>query len=116
MNTKLLPKDGKFQLETFTEMSKRYTGFGNNLFTKLLSDEPQIKEQIKFYKRIDSQLEDSYALVSNPNMAIAIQLDPLCEVIIIWNNNVHIEKGHWTENLIQETINSIKSLLKGVNR
>ena len=116
MNQKLLPQECEFRPESFEEMTKRYSGFGENLFEKLLSDEPEIVGQIKFYKRIDFQLEDSYAVISNLNTSIAIQLDPSSEVIILWNNEIQVEKGHWTENLLDETVDSIKTLLRQQNK
>jgi hypothetical protein len=111
MREALLPENCKFQIESFDEMTNRFVGFGENLFRKLLFVYPAIVEQIKFYKRVDFQLEDSYAIITNMTTSIAIQLDPLCEVIILWNNEVQIEKGRWTENLLDETIESINTLL-----
>lgn len=107
----LLPENGKFVIESYYEMNQRYLGFGKDLFQEIYKARKLKQNSIKFFKRIDSQIIDSYAIVTNINSTVAIQLDPECEKIIIWNSIEHYEKGDWITNHIDDSIKTIQLLL-----
>lgn len=107
----------EYEEETFSEFLIRYKGFGKEIYLELKNQLPEIYQHLKFYKATKSsnkcvgnypQTEDSYAVYSNGKNSFQIQLDPLCEVIIVWNYEISFETGYWSENEYLETINFIK--------
>lgn len=111
MKEVLLTPFEEFQSENYTEFESRYSGFGKEIYLKLKEEVPQIFRDLTFHKRITFQTEDSYAQYIGDSYSLAIQLDPLCEVIVLWNNRKHIEIGTWAANEYEDAINFIKSEL-----
>jgi len=106
----LMPLEG-FIAETYEEYENRYMGFGKEFYSNIKNQLPHIYEKLSFYKRKNFQTVDSYAEFIDPNYYFAIQLDPLCEVIVLWNEKKQIEIGTWSSNKYQLAINYIKSEL-----
>lgn len=102
---------GSYVPEDFDSFIKRYSGFGKNLYEKLENEYPAIFAYLSFYRRVDYQTEDSYAIFDDSNKAFAIQLDPLCEVIVLWGNHVRIEIGTWSLDEYAESITFIREEL-----
>ena len=75
-----------FEQEDFENTAKRYEGFGKDLYEIIKEELPDIYERLKFYRNTKIQIEDSYAEFLNIINGFAIQLDPLCEVIVLWND------------------------------
>ncbi len=96
-----------FVQETYNEFEHRYEGFGKETYLKIKEQIPNIYYKLLFYKRIDLQTEDSYAIYSDGEKSFAIQLDPLCEVIIIWNRQRHLETGSWSNTEYDDAIGFI---------
>lgn len=78
------------RLESIIEFENRYTGFGNKLFSILELDLPNLYSHLTFYQNIN-QPEDGVAVYDDSKHSFAIQLDPLIEVIVLWNENNSIE-------------------------
>ena len=113
MGNILTSKDG-FQEETLDKVQERYSGFGGNLYQLMEEQIPEIFLKLSFYQQTTYQSEDSYAVYEdrdNPEKSFAIQLDPLCEVIVIWNQNIHTEIGSWSEDPEFESIKFIQEEL-----
>jgi hypothetical protein len=108
MNKKLLTPFEDFEIESYDEFINRYTGFGKELYLKISDELPDVFNELTFYKRINQQPKDSYALCLGGAYSFAIQLDPLCEVIVLWNELKHIEIGRWSENEYHDAINYMK--------
>ena len=109
METKLLRPQVTYHVETLEEFEERYSGFGKETYDNIKKYIPEIFDSLVFYKCIDCQLEDSYAEYKNDQFPFCIQLDPLIEVIVLWNKSKHIEIGYWSKNEYLDTINFIKS-------
>ncbi|RAR48401.1 hypothetical protein B0I10_1059 [Flavobacterium lacus] len=111
MEINLLQPREDFVIETFDEFEKRYLGFGKEIYSKIKENLPEIFNNLVFYKRVNFQLEDSYAEFKSDQFPFGIQLDPLCEVIVLWSDCKHIEIGYWAKNEYEDAINYIKSEL-----
>ncbi|MDP8033588.1 hypothetical protein QJU43_04635 [Pasteurella atlantica] len=111
INTQKIPESFIFVSETFDEFEKRYVGFGKELYLNIKEKFPDIFNHLVFYKSINYQLEDSYAEYKNDKFSFSIQLDPLCEVIVLSNSTKQIEIGYWSKNELVEAINFIQSEL-----
>jgi hypothetical protein len=117
MEQKLLIPADDFTIEIFEYAIKRYSGFGKDLYKLIKQEIPIVFEKLVFYKRISIQQEDSYAIYTDKEKSFAIQLDPLCEVIVLWNENIHTEIGTWSEDVYEEAIGFIESeFLRGGNK
>jgi hypothetical protein len=76
---------------------------------------PEVFLNLSFYQQTTYQSDDSYALYddkNNPEKSFVIQLDPLCEVIVIWNQNIHTEIGAWSGDPEFESIKLIQDEFK----
>lgn len=109
MEINLLQPREDFIIETFDDFKNRYFGFGKEIYSKIKDDLPEIFDKLVFYKRLNFQIEDSYAECKNDQFSFCIQLDPLCEVIALWNDTKQIEIGYWSENEYLSAINYINS-------
>jgi len=109
MKTKLLNPSENYSEETYSEFENRYVGFGKEIYLKIKEKTPDVFHKLTFYKQIDSQTEDSYAEYSDINQLFAIQLDPTCEVIVLWNEQKQVEIGIWSNNEYGDAIDFIKS-------
>lgn len=110
----LTSKEG-FQKETLEKVQERYSGFGGNLYNLIEEQLPEVFLKLSFYQQTTCQIEDSYALYEdrdNPEKSFVIQLDPLCEVIVIWNLNIHTEIGTWSEDPELESLMFIQDEFK----
>ena len=101
----------EYEVENYIEFEKRYLGFGKEIYLKIKEEIPEVFRQLTFYKRLTLQTKDSYAQYSGDNYSFAIQLDPLGEVIVLWNDKKHIEIGTWSENEYNDAIHFITSEL-----
>lgn len=97
--------------ENIEDFTNRYQGFGKEVYKYIKQELPNIYSRLKYYRNTITQTEDSYAeFIDNINN-LAIQLDPVSEVIVIWDETKHIEIGTWSNNQYKETINYIKNIL-----
>ena len=111
MEINLLQPQEDFVIETFNEFEKRYLGFGKEIYSNIKKELPEIFNNLVYYRRVSFQLEDSYAEFKNEQFPFCIQLDPVCEVIVLRNDTKHTEIGCWSENKYVDAINFIKSEL-----
>jgi len=115
MTGDLLTPPDEFQEETLDNVLVRYSGFGKDLYRLLQEKLPQVFSNLRFYQGTTHQSEDSYAVYldpDNPRESFAIQLDPLCEVIVIWNQKIHTEIGTWSSDPELESIVFIQEEFK----
>jgi hypothetical protein len=103
--------NSKLQEETFESSGIRYKGFGFEIFEHIQESLPFIFENLKFYQPIEYQQEDLIAIYKNSEIEFGIQLDPLIEVTILWNDKQHIEISFFSENYYIESLDIIKSFL-----
>jgi hypothetical protein len=101
----LYPKK-KYKQESFNDFTKRYNGFGKDLYTELKNENLEIFEKLKFYQMLNEK-KDSFAEYLNNGNSFAIHLDYYCELILINNNEKHIEIGTWEKDEIKKAINFI---------
>jgi hypothetical protein len=97
--------------EDFEEMCRRYEGFGKDIYTKLRLILPSVFDRLTYYRATTYQTEDSYAVYKDGTAEFAIQLDPLCEVIVLWNSKTQIEIGTWSTDEYSEAIDFIRGNL-----
>ncbi|GEN77371.1 hypothetical protein [Chryseobacterium hagamense] len=83
----------EFIPENPEEADRRYSGFGKDLYRKIQQKFPDVFRNLHYYQRIGIRIEDSYAVYCNHENSFCIQLDPLCEKIILWNEETQIEIG-----------------------
>ena len=93
--------------ETYLDVISRYPGFGHELYSLLKDYHPEVFKRLTFYKRLELQTEDSYAVYDDGPRSFAIQLDPLCEVIVLWNHEFQTEIGTWCEDPVEEALHLI---------
>lgn len=80
-----------FVEESYKDFLVRYSGFGDDFYHLLEEQLPDVFQHLRFFKSTNHQPEDSFALYQNKDGLFCIQLDPLCEVVILWNNEKHVE-------------------------
>ncbi|AXR68328.1 hypothetical protein [Leptospira mayottensis] len=90
----LTPKEHYIR-ENFSEFNARYSGTCKNLYKKISSEIPQIFKKLNFYRNFRD--DDSFAECLNDNLSFVIQLDPDCEVIVLFNGKMQMEFGVWGE-------------------
>jgi hypothetical protein len=88
-------KGFNFVEESYKEFLLRYSGFGDDFYQLLKEQLPDVFKQLRFFKSTNHQPEDSFALYHNVDGLFCIQLDPLIEVVILWNNEKHVEFSSW---------------------
>jgi hypothetical protein len=93
----LLPEGFGFEEETFAQVSTRYAGFGRGVFTALEAASPAAFAALRFYRATIYQQGDVYAVCRWGDGEVAIQLDPDCEVICVWDRGAHVEIGAWAK-------------------
>lgn len=103
MKSEMLPS-GDYAQEYYDAVMARYSGFGKNLYQKLRDMYPDVFFNLTFYRRIDYQVEDSYAVFVDGDSFFVIQLDPLCEVIVLWSKLDRIEIGSWSHDEYSEAM------------
>ena len=79
--------------------SERYSGIGMNLYSYIQSCKPQIFQRLSFYKKKIEHIPDSFAYYDGESTSFAIQMDPDCDVIIIWNSFERKEFGSWDNDI-----------------
>ncbi|WP_026727392.1 hypothetical protein [Flavobacterium denitrificans] len=88
--------------EKFEEVLVRYNRFGKDLYNVIKEELPDVFKYLKYYRTIKygniGQLEDSYATYNDGDILFAIQLEPECEVICLYNREIHIEISDWNNN------------------
>jgi len=94
--------------ESFIEYKERYKGFGNMIYDAIADRLPDVYKNLKFYRLRDLNEPDSFAIFFSEEHPFAIQLASLSEVIVLWNEDKHRERGTWVEDLMDEVINEIK--------
>ena len=105
----IIPKTD-YKEENYLEVKNRYNGFGEEFYSSIKQNLPEVFKHLKYYQNIKIQKEDSFAEYNYENICFAIQLDPLCEVIVLFNNsNISIEIGTWSEDEYKEGIDFIKN-------
>lgn len=87
-------------------MPNIWNGYGKDLFTVLKNKKPNLFNKLKFYQKI-SEKEDSFAEYIDNTNAFVIHLDYYSELILIYNNEKHIEFGTWDKHEIEKSINFI---------
>lgn len=97
----------EFVPENLEEVSRRYSGFGKDLYKQIQQRFPDVFRNLQYYQRINIQPEDSYAMYDNDQNSFCIQLDPVCEKIIFWNEEKQIEIGHWSDNECEDALQFI---------
>lgn len=89
-------------------MCSRYTGFGLDFIAALKSSLPSAFDALSFYRAAKHQHSDVYAVCRWTQTTFAIQLDPDCEVICLWDGSTHIEIGTWESSPSSAAIDFIR--------
>lgn len=111
MTNDLLPngKGWDFIEENYTSITQRYSGFGSQLFTHLNAHFPNILLHFRFFRSLNFQEKDVFAIYQSQSVSFAIQLDPDIEVIVLWDKTNSIEIGAWSEDEYKEAIDFIEA-------
>ena len=83
-----------FLPETPDAFRARYTGFACGFYDYLALYMPERFQHLRLFRSETRQTEDSYAVCEAAH-PFAIQLDPLCAVICLWDDDTHTEIGTW---------------------
>lgn len=94
--------------ESYMEAKLRYSGFGYEIFEFFKSELSLNLNNFQFYQPIN-QPEDLIAYYKLDNIEFAVQLDPLCEVICIWNNSISVEVNFFVKDYYAKVIEIIKT-------
>ncbi len=101
----------EFIPESLEKAGRRYAGFGKDLYRQISRRLPDVFRNLKYYQRINSQTEDSYAIYNDDQISFCIQLDPVCEKIVLWNEEKQIEIGYGSDDEYEDALNFIQSEL-----
>lgn len=88
----------------------RYSGFGENLFSKVETRFPGAISKIRFFRPQIHQTDDVWACYTDGSLVFAIQLDPSCERITLWNEkpDSHMEIGTWSDDVYEEALKEME--------
>lgn len=111
MNEDLFDQVEQYIQESLEEFDNRYSGFGGQLYSKLSYDLPPVFRNLVFYKKKTGQTGNSYAEFVDFRSPFAIQLDPIGEVIVLWNKEKHIEIGFWSNDPYKDALEVIRKEL-----
>ena len=95
-----------FIQEAETDVSLRYDGFGNAVFTELFNLQPQLRQSFSYYRNTDGT-DAVWAIFSNEKFEYGVQLDPDTEVICVWDDSWHEEIGSWIPDPVSYTVKLI---------
>jgi|GEM_PF-1474900 len=100
----------KYKEESYAQAQARYSGFSEDLFSRLEGNFPGFISNLRFFQSQDYQLEDMWAIYEDAAIQFGIQLDPDTPVIVLWNANPenHIEIGDWSEDASGDAIRFIE--------
>lgn len=90
-----------------TRFDVRPSGFGKEIYQKIKDSLPFVFDNLSYYKDVTFQTKDSYAVFREDKTAFGIQLDPICEVIVLWNDHTQVEIGTWSKDEYAEAIEFI---------
>ncbi|MCG7502111.1 hypothetical protein MHM83_09540 [Tenacibaculum sp. Mcav3-52] len=117
----LLNDSQEYIEETYEEAKTRYVLFGKDIYQILKEHEPEIFNNLKFYKATkliekttwgEAETENSYVIYDDGKVSFAIQLEPMPAVICLHNEQTQIEIGDWDGNdYYAESIEFIKKEL-----
>ena len=97
--------------ESEDETRARYHGFGHDFFTKLGEHSPKMLQDTRFFCAQGYPTNDVFAICALPH-SFAVQLDPDCEVICLWNENQWHEIGAWSDDPCTEALKFIDAHLQ----
>ena len=103
----LLNKGWSYTPETLDECARRYSRFGSELYQQMADTLPECFAALRCFRADDYQTEDSFAVCEMAH-PFAIQLDPDCEVICLWDSQTHVEIGTWSSNPYAEAFDFIR--------
>ena len=116
MQHELLGNCQEYQEETYKQLLDRYNGFGKDIYLKIKIQFPTIFENIKFYQAVKDNencvgnypySENSYAIFDDGTKSFSIEIDPESEQISIFNYDIMIETGYWSNDFYTEALNFI---------
>ena len=96
------------KIESYEDVKIRYSGFGYEIFRVLEFELPLVLNNLKFFQPLN-QPEDVIAYYKLEGKEFAIQLDPLCEVICLWDNNFSIEITFFVQDYCNKVLEIIKT-------
>ncbi len=106
--TKHILNNWDLKAESYMEAKLRYSGFGCEIFEFFKSELSLNLNDFQFYQPIN-QPEDVIAYYKLGNIEFAVQLDPLCEVICIWNNSISVEINFFVKDYYTKVVEIIKT-------
>jgi len=107
-NIEILTPKELYVKEDFSQFNFRYSGSCKNFYRKLNSELPEIFSKLIFYRNFTH--DDSFAEFLTNELSFVVQLDPDCQVIVLFNNETTVEfsvydnKDDETENLALDFI------------
>ncbi|TRW21433.1 hypothetical protein FMM05_20370 [Flavobacterium zepuense] len=105
-----------FEQESFHDCTKRYDGFGKDLYRIIAQKLPEIFKHLTFYKAVGITGKCAGIIVGNSSVAIyqkngktiSIELD-YYDVIGIWNfDGLLFETGGWSDTPYEDAIDFIE--------
>jgi hypothetical protein len=99
--------------ESFDSVLLRSTEMGQTLFEQLWKHFPQLKEEIVFLQW-SMQPDDVYAVRDVMDGGFVVQIDPLIELVIVWNEESVREFGAWTpnDNPVADALKYLSEIIK----
>jgi hypothetical protein len=103
----LLNKSWSYTTDFLDDGARHYSGFGSELYHRMADTLPECFAALRYFRAEDYRTADSYAVceIAHP---FAIQLDPDCEVICLWDSQTHVEIGTWSPDPYAEAFDFIR--------
>ena len=103
----LLNDSWTYSPETHHDFALRYSGFGRELYKRMATALPDCHAALRYFRADCWQTDDSFAVCSIAH-PFAVQLDPDCEVICLWDERIHVEIGTWSAEPYKESSEFIR--------
>jgi len=109
VDPRLLQPSICFEVESVNQVLGRYQWFGKELIKEIIAHECSLARELVFLKYPGSK--DIWAFCNNRSISLGFQIDPDCEVIIVWRNEKDfIEYGVWSSNPVKEAMATISRI------
>ena len=100
-----------WSVESELDALSRIPAFGQRFFTAAFREFPTLAAVTHFIRRAE-QPEDVYAILDYPR-GVGIQIDPLTDLIILWDHAGQVEFGDWHGDPVPAALDHLRQLVTG---
>lgn len=102
-------KNWAYVEEEYNQFLDRYAGFGKDVVLALIGTKIAKTSDFKFYKSSGKQECDAFFVFVSKNCEFVLQLDPECEVVVVWDEIERVEFTSWSDDVVQEVMLYLKN-------